>query len=446
MKKVKLLIFVFCLLTFSIYGVEKIISEQNQNHQHDEAAPKKGNSTIEEGENVSSNPAASNKLTGTGAIGEWLGFKKESGIRLGALWIGDINYLIAGGLDPHKSSGNNLFQLSLNIDLETRLGWKGGAFGIEFLQFNGRPTNDQAGSVPGYNGLVEIPPFDRSELYQYWIRQDFFNKKLVIRIGKSLPSYDFNNVVNPVHLQEKSLSVPAVSGLIYTPIFINPTLLGVLPGYYNSAFGINISINPENWCYLSYGVYDGNLARMKNTGIRGPQFNGYYFHIAENGYSWKFGKSNMPGKFAYGVWYQSGKLTAAKNIEQKGSGGIYFFASQRLWKRHPNRDNSGIIGFVQAGINRAKTLQVNKFFGMGLTFLGLVPLRLDDSFGFGLALSKLNSHLFARKNELLLQTYYQAFINESAFFEAALSYIPKPGAAPHLKSAWAGTARIIALF
>ena len=89
---------------------------------------------------------------------------------------------------------------------------------------------------------------------------------------------------------------------------------------------------------------------------------------------------------------------------------------------------------------------MNKFLGGGLTFYGLTPRRLQDSFGFGAAWAKLNHRQFARRDELMLQGYYQAYLFKDIFFLTALSYIPKPGAEKHLKSAWASTARIIALF
>lgn len=439
--KIWIFLIIQCICIFLVSGEEKINFNQASENRESEKSTNK-----EVGESVSANPAAVNMETGTGFLGERLGFKKESGIRVGGLWVGDINYLMAGGVDPHKWSGNSLFQLSLNIDFEKRFGWRGGLFGIEYLRFDGRPTNVQAGCVQGYNSLPESPPLDRSELYQLWFRFDLFDKKLVIRIGKTVPSFNFNNVVRPIPMSEASSSIPATTGLIYTPIFVNPTMLGVLPGYYNSAYGITFNFVPKESFYISYGAYDGNLARGKQTGLRGPQFNEYYFHIAESGYSWQIGETKLSGKFAIGAWYQSGKLTAAHHIEQKGAEGIYLFGTQRLWRRHPGIDNSGIIGFIQAGINRAKTLSMNKFFGAGLTFLGLVPHRLNDSFGCGLALSKLNHHLFARKKELLLQGYYQQHLYKSIYLEYALSYIPEPGAKKHLKSAWAGTARIISLF
>ncbi len=414
---------------FSIYGNEDTYLKRGSTEKHGEI------------DSVSANPAADNKMTGTGDLGKWFGFKKEDGIRLGGLWIPDINYLISGGSQPHKWSGNNLLQISLNIDLEKKFNWKGGLVGIECLRFDGRQTNKEAGCVQEYNNLPGLPPLNRFELYQFWIRQELLSKEIVIRVGKSVPSYDFNNIMHPVHLSDENSSITSTTGLIYTPIFINPTLLGVLPGYYNSAYGITINYLPVESYYLSYGVYDGNLARGKQTGLRGPEFNGYYFHIAETGFSWK----KMAGKIAFGAWYQSGKLTVGNNIEQKGAPGLYFFCTQRLWKRNEN-DNSGLVGFVQAGIHRSKTLPINKYFGAGLTFFGLIPHRPNDSFGLGIALSRLNSHLFVRKKECLIQGYYQSYINKNIFFESALSYIPKPAAHKHLNSAFAATSRVIALF
>src|SRR5262245_39170377 len=93
---------------------------------------------------ISGNPGASNIVTGTGALGRFLGFGKDSGVYLGGLWIGDGNWLMSGGLDPGQWSYDSLTLLSLTLDSERLVGLKGGLFGIQFLQFSGQPTNEQA--------------------------------------------------------------------------------------------------------------------------------------------------------------------------------------------------------------------------------------------------------------------------------------------------------------
>jgi porin len=86
-----------------------------------------------------------------------------------------------------------------------------------------------------------------------------------------VPTFDFNNVVRPVPVKDTAAAIPAVAALAYTPIFVNPTMLGVIPGYYNSATGITTTLLPTESTYLNYGFYDGNLAAGHQTGMSGPR-------------------------------------------------------------------------------------------------------------------------------------------------------------------------------
>ena len=66
----------------------------------------------------------------------------------------------------------------------------------------------------------------RERFSELWWRQSLFYDQLVVRIGKTVPTYDFGNVVRPVPVHDVALQIPAVSGLLYTPVFLNPTMLG----------------------------------------------------------------------------------------------------------------------------------------------------------------------------------------------------------------------------
>lgn len=399
-------------------------------------------------EGISSNPGAVDISTGTGelagAIEKFAGLPKDSGLFLGGVWVGDTNGLLSGGAEPGKWSFNSLLIIGATLDANRIMGWKGGTFGVQLLQFNGQPTNQQAGSVQGYNSLPGPEPLDRSELYQLWLRQELFDGKLIFRFGKVVPTNDFNNVSRPVPVQDQHLAIPAVSGLLYTPVFINPTLLGAMPGYYNSAYGITTTFAPTKTVYFSYGIYDGSIARGVQTGLTGPHFNGYYFNVWEAGAAWEVAGS--PGSFGAGGWRQTGRLSGPNNVTENGASGFYLFGSQRFWRARPTVDNSGISGFAQYGVNNSETLPIDKYFGAGLTEFGLVPNRPDDSAGIGLAWSSLNQNIFQRSSELMFQAYYQAHITHGAYFQPAISYIPTPGANPKLDAAWALTFRVICLF
>jgi porin len=94
---------------------------------------------------------AENNLPGTGLAGGILHLPEETGLRHCGLWLADTNGLISGGAEPGKWSWNSALIVGANLDAKELIGWKGGSFGIQFLQFNGQNTNGQAGSVHGYN-------------------------------------------------------------------------------------------------------------------------------------------------------------------------------------------------------------------------------------------------------------------------------------------------------
>ena len=217
---------------------------------------------------IAGNPGAVDIVAGTGALGRLLGLDPETGLRLGGVLVSNGNYLISGGSAPGRPSFNNLLVADLNADLDKLAQIPGASFGTALLRFDGQPTNRQAGVVTGYNGLTGAPPLDRTELYELWWRQSLFSDQLVVRIGKTVPTYDFGNVVRPVPVQDPLLRIPAVSGLLYTPVFVNPTILGALPGYYNSAYGVTATVAPSRRFYLSLGGYDGNGRAVSRPGCK----------------------------------------------------------------------------------------------------------------------------------------------------------------------------------
>ena len=397
-------------------------------------------------EPISANPGATNIIPGTGLLGHLIGLDRIPGIRLGGLWIGNADYLFTGGVEPRTWSFNSLLLLNLNIDVEELAGIPGASLDAELLQFNGEKANAKAGAVIGYDGMTGPKPLVRTQLYELWWRQSLCAGKLVLRAGKTVPTYDFNNVSRPIPSADTSLQIPAVTGLIYTAIFKNPALIGAAPGYYNSAYGITASFAPTKHFYLTYAVYDGALATGIETGLReAPVLDGHYFTIGEVGYAWSLSAQRLIGQIAAGGWAQTGELYGPET-HQEGSGGFYTFGSQRLWRRHAGLDNSGISGFFQFGINDSRTMIANEFWGAGLTGFGLIPHRPVDSIGTGLAWSWLNRRYGFRSNEAILQAYYQMHLVGTSFFEPVLSYIPNPGESPRTQGAVAITSQITILF
>lgn len=396
---------------------------------------------------ISGNPAATDfGITGTGWLGRQLGLKPEWGITLGGVWLADSNLIMAGGVEPGAWSNNQALILGLGVSAEKLVDWKGASFGFQFLQFNGTDTNGQAGSIAGFNGIVGAPPFNRTEILEAWYLQEMIPDKLKMRIGRSLPTYDFGNVLRPLQLSDPNQNIPALSGLLWSPIFLNASMITAFMGYYNPANGVTINFTPSNSFYVNLGVYDGNRARGVQTGLVGPQFNGYWFNIGEVGVNWLLGEGNHPGQFGIGLWQQTGTLTAA-GVSQTGTGGFYAFGSQRIaYQLNPSVTKSSISIFYQAGANNSQTMPMTQYYGLGITGFGLIGKRESDSMGLGAGLTKLNPNLFQQQYELMFQGYYQAHLFATTFLQPTLTYIPIPGSSPTTPGALAGTLRLTVLF
>jgi porin len=277
-------------------------------------------------------------------------------------------------------------------------------------------------------------------------------------------------------------NISSLSGLIYTSIFVNPTLLGVIGGYEDSVFGVTTNIAPTKNSWVTLGSYDGNKARGFPSGLHNPHLSdGYIFNIAEAGMSWFAGEQQHPGQFGIGIWYQTGKFDRPGiygKLQNTGEGGLYLYGGQRVWSgdtvnsysHDDTTQNTGngfqtkkvpsISIFYQYGVNNSKSMLIRQFTGVGFTAFSMIDGRPDDSFGAGMGLSFLNQNLFQRASELMFQTYYQASIVPDAIYvQPTLSYIPTPGQipsnlnytpapgmAPNLPPALAGTLRLTMIF
>ncbi len=392
----------------------------------------------------------------SGLLQQALGLSQDYPIKFGGVLTLGGNWLASGGLSPDTLSGDFVLGLNTKVDAERLLHIRGGEFYAGFLLYQGNDSNARAGTVQNYDNLAPPTDFHRHELYELWWRQRLFEDKLIFKIGKINAGGEFGQALNPAPVLEPQMRDWTISDILYTPAGLIPTNFK-LPIYPNPAWGLSLSLLPTKKFYVSYGVFDGNGARGVQTGPKaGPQFNGYYFHIGEVGYAWRAGAYGKPGRFAAGIWGQTGNLatgrfnsTRTAPVMTNGAMGYYAFGSQRLWYRHPGVDPSGLIAFAQFGYSDSPTNTANWYAGGGLTALGLVPRRPYDTTGVGFAWSKLNSGdgaglVFApnvppsfaastrlRSSELMLQVFYQLnLIPPYMGLQAAYTAVPTPGYRP----------------
>jgi porin len=417
---------------------------------------------------LAANPRALSGAYYSGLLQKALGLSQDFPIRFGGILDVGGNWVASGGLSPHTLSGDFVFGLDVDVDAERLLHIPGGQFFAGCLIYQGMDSNGRVGSVQVYDNLSPSKDFHRVELYELWWRQRLFDNKLVFKIGKINAGGEFGQVLNPATALEPQMRDWTISDLLYTPSGLHTTNFK-LPIYPNPAWGLSLSFLPTKNFHVSYGVFDGNGARGEQTGVEvGPHFNGYLFHIGEVGFAWRLGDQGKAGRFAAGIWGQTGTLATGNLNSDKtaavmtnGAMGYYAFASQRLWYRHPGADPSGLIGFAQLGYSDSPSNTANWYVGGGLTALGLVPRRPSDTAGVGFAWSKLNSGAYAgmiffpnvpssytstsmRSSELMLQAFYQMnLIPSYVALQAAYTAIPTPGYRPGIPWANIFTLRMV---
>ncbi len=422
---------------------------------------------------VTTNPQVNPFLNGWGNLGLIFGLDKEA-IRLGGLFAPQFNWTASGGVRPHSTFGGLVLTYNLGVDSQKTLGIPGGTFGIEMLEYTGGATNHAAGSVQQYDGLNGPPPrFRHLELLQLWWHQRLFNDKLIFQIGKMNAAGSFGAVLSPVAISNPKLQDTDISVLTWALSGINPTMFGRIPIYPNTAYGAAVHLAPVKNFYASYGIFDGGAAMGKQTGMMyEPRITPYKFQVGELGATWLLGEENKPGRFGIGGWVQTGDLFTPYLTHQNGAQGFYMYANQRLWYRNPDRDNSGLVTFLQFGRTNDHAAMVNTYFGGGLTAIGMAPVLPNNRISVGIAYSKLNDAPFAgvfffpgvpshslklRADELMFQIALQTTYvipmpkgfwaaNIPLTTAASYTYIPTPGERLDLPAAHLVTTRLVVMF
>jgi porin len=315
-----------------------------------------------------------------------------------------------GGRGRRQAGGwtsNSALFIGLDIDAEKLVSWRGASFGFAFLQFNGADSNADAGSVAGYNGIVGLPPFQRSELFRAWYAQEIVKDVLKVRIGRMDPTVDFGNVLRPVTFTERQPEHPGGERA-----HLHADLRQRLDdrrrsGYYNVGNGATVTFTPTQSVYVSLGAYDGNRARGVQTGLNPPLFNGYYFTIGEIGTDWRLGEGNHPGSSASACGVR--RLITAAGVTRRR---LRRRLSVRLAADRPRRQrprpllgDHDVLSVRRQQLPDAAEPAVLRRRHDGVRASRKPRPRFH---GLRVGLSRLNPNLFARPSELMIQAYIPA--------------------------------------
>ncbi|MBW8038789.1 MAG: carbohydrate porin [Planctomycetes bacterium] len=363
----------------------------------------------------------------------WLDSK---GVTSELIYSGEVFKNMRGGLNTHnadKYRGN--FDFTLSVDTE-RLGLQPGRifFYTQFAHGTGITAN-HVGDAQTLSNLDATYLFQVSE---YWIDQLFYDGRLRFKLGKMDSNVDFMAVDYGGDFSQSSFAVIPTAP---TPTFPDPAL------------GAAVFWEPEDWISMGAGVYEGGPDGRSsgfNTAFDSKSHHGM-FSIYEVALKPKisFGaQKDMPGTYRIGAWHHSDEFDEVGDGASevfKGNHGFYLAFDQMLYQEKSDSEQ-GLGAFLQFGWAPENRNEINRYFGGGLSYVGLIPGRDEDTVGMGLAQALWSDQIDNFSKETAIELFYKAQLSEFVSVKPDIHYIANPGGGDTIKDALAFGLRFEILF
>lgn len=294
----------------------------------------------------------------------------DGGVSRGAKYLGDMN-------------------LSLALDGNDLLGWKGGSFFCDGQWLYGGTATALSGDAQVASNIEAQPVV---QLYEAWVQQNLFDDHLSLLAGL----YDMNSEFYRV----------GSAGLFLNSSFgIGPTFSGsgaegpsIFP---RTSFGLRVAIKPVNDLLFRVAAMDGVPWRRPGGLFAAFNKGDGVLLVAElaylvrpdvashlNDHRMRIGRlANLPPyntKIAIGMWHYTSKFpdlsdttSAGSPVIRNGSTGIYFLADRLLFQAGGRR----ISAFTQIGLGDQRVERFGAYIGVGLTMTGLDPDVPEDQIG-----------------------------------------------------------------
>lgn len=326
--------------------------------------------------------------------GDWGGVRSElakMGIILGVTYIGETFSNVKGGLQRDTEYLDNL-DLTLELDAERLMGWKGATFFFYGLgNHGGDPSLNDGSSPPSSN--IEAP--DTFKLYEAWIQQNFFDDRLSFKFGL----YDLNS----------EFDVKEVAALFFNDMFgTSPDLsqagLNSVSIFPVTSVGFRTQVVPVENTYFQFAILDGvpgdpdnpngtQIIFEKSDGLLG---------IVEAGFATDPGDPGNYKKIAIGGWFFTSEFDDLADVQPSGApvrdggnSGIYAIVEGRLWSEDDSAQ--GLSAFFRIGGANSNFNQTRLHVGGGVNYTGLIPGRPEDQTGMAVSVTY-NGDDFKRAN------------------------------------------------
>ena len=359
-------------------------------------------------------------VSGDHATGDWNGLRgklEEHGVTLEVNYTNDSFLKMRGGLNNKtRLRPISLVDYGVTFDTEKLKLFPGGKIFILGQNIHGQGlTTNQVGDIQTLSS-IDAPPL--TQLGEYWYEQILLNNKIRVKLGKQDANSDFD-------------ALESSADFVGSSFTLIPTI--PMPTYPCQGLGGAAFIEPVSWFNLKAGFFDG---AADNRGLGMKSFfdgNDGYVTLVEAGIKPVIKKH--PGNYILGYWHHSGdfdEITNSPNVRTFNSNnGLYATFEQMLYKENKNEeDNQGLNIQGQFGWSPSDRSEIARYYGVGLSYKGLIPKRTEDVTGFGLALANLSSRtkrIDSKKDETVLEFFHKIQLTPFFALQPDIQFIFNPG-------------------
>lgn len=332
-------------------------------------------------------------------------------IDLSVVYTAEVLRNTRGGLGTGARYLDNL-DVTLTVDAERALGWRGATLFAYGLYNNGEPfSDDLVGSAQGVSNIET--GVRAARLYEAWIEQRFATDRASVKIGLYDLNSEFDAIeaaalfLNPSHGIGPDFSQSGRNGPSIFPV----TSLGVR-GDYKLA---------DSWLVRAaiLDAVPGDPSRPERTTVKLGRGEGALAAIELN-------YLDSRTKAAVGYWRYTGRFeslsppTAAGDPPQsRGNDGIYAFVERRLTREWAEAAQ-GLAGWARLGLADEKLNPIGRYAGAGLSYTGPIRGRDQDQVGAAISVAEFGDVL-RRSSALAGEPLDRREVNVEATYRAPLT-------------------------
>jgi porin len=317
-------------------------------------------------------------------------------------YVGEMGSNLHGGYDHDKTARySDQFTLGTHLDLQKILGWHATEFQLTVTERHGdNISNDRINDprVGGFTSAQEV--WGRGEtwrLTQLWIKQQYFDGALDVKIGRFGEGEDFNSF--PCDFQNLAFCGSQVGNWVG----------GIWYNWPVSQWAMRVKYRLSPELYAQVGAYEQNPSNLESGNGFKLSGSGTQGAVLPIELVWTPTFSGLKGEYRAGYYYSSAKATdvykdsndqpaalSGQAYRSSSSKHGFWLGAQQQVTSLASDHSRGLSVFANATLHDKKTNAIDNYVQAGVVYKGPFDARAKDDIGF--ALARVHANPAYRKN------------------------------------------------